>query len=243
MHARTLLTGFAAVFFIAVSAVGQGYWTKKPWQKWSKEDCQKMLQDSPWAYTWTKVGIVNTPIGQSSDGTGREQVPEIYYLVQLRSALPVRQAVVREAQLENKYDTMPADKKKVLDESGAQYLSRNYDNNIVVHLDYGSNVQLYERDMRQYWQSIPAGTAPVETYLISASGQKLVPSRMEIASGGENAVEFIFPRDVNDHPLIMPNDKSFSFQFMSPTIGTLAGERAYIEFRPRKMRINDQLVY
>lgn len=243
MHARAVLTAMVAIGLSAITVAAQGYWTKKTWQQWSKNDCQNMLQNSPWAQTWTNTGIVNTPIGQSSDGTGREQVPEIYYLVELRSALPIREAVARQAQIENKYDRMDASQKKTLDDSVKSFLARNYDDDIVVHLDYGSNVTLYERDMMQYWQSFAPGVVPIETYLIGPDGQKLVPSRMEVAPSGQTAVEFIFPRIVKGAPFIKPGDKSFAFQFMSPAIGTLTAQQAYIEFKPSKMMINGQLAY
>lgn len=244
MHARTILVvGVVATALSATTAKGQGYWTKKPWQQWSSNDCRNMLQNSPWAQTWSNTGMVETPMGQPSDGTGREQVPEIYYLVQLRSALPVREAVARQAQIQDKYDRMDASHKKAFDDSVKGFLTRNYDDDIVVHLDYGSNVTLYERDMMQYWQSFPPGVVPMQTYLIGPNGQKLVPARMEVAPGGQTAVEFIFARKVNGASFIKSGDKSFAFQFMSPAIGTLVAQRAYIEFKPSKMLINGQLAY
>ncbi len=243
MHARAVLTGIVVIVLSAITVEAQGYWTKKPWQQWSNNDCQNMLQNSPWAQTWTNTGIVETPMGQPSDGTGREQVPEIYYLVQIRSALPIREAVARQAQIQNQYDRMDASHKKVLDDSVSDFLARNYDDDIVVHLDYGSNVTLYERDMMQYWQSFPTGVVPMQTYLIDHNGQKLVPSRMAVAPGGQTAIEFIFPRTVKGAPFIKSGDKSFAFQFVSPAIGTLAAREAYIEFKPRKMIANGQLSY
>lgn len=202
-----------------------------------------MLQDSPWAKTWSEEGIVNTPIGQSSGGTGREQVPEVYYLVQFRSALPVREAVVREAQFENKYDKMDVEHKKVLDDSANSYLGRDYSNDIVIHLDYGSNVTEYDRQLRSYWQSIPPGVVPRETYLINANGKKVVPSKMEVASGGENAIEFIFPRSSSDGDFIKPSEKTVALQFMNPQIGTLAAQTAYVQFDPRKMVVGGKTDY
>ncbi len=243
MHVRGVLTGIVVIALSVITVEAQGYWMKKPWQQWSKNECQNMLQNSPWAQTWTNTESVETPMGQPSDGTGREQVPELYYLTQLRSALPVREAVARQAQIQNDYDRMDASHKKAFDDSVNGFLTRNYDDDIVVHLDYGSNVTLYERDLMQYWQSFPPGVVPMQTYLIGPDGQKLVPSRMEVAPGGQTAVEFIFPRNVNGTSFIKPGDKLFAFQFMSPAIGTLTAQQAYIEFKPSKMLIDGQLSY
>lgn len=242
---RHVIASLAALVLASatIALAGQTRWEKKPWQKWSKDDCSAMLQNSPWARTWSAEGMVNTPIGQSSEGTGREQVPEVYYLVQFRSALPVRQAVVREAQIENKYDKMDPAHKKTLDDSAESYLARDYSNDIVVHLDYGSNVTEYERDLRRYWQSFASGVVPQETYLINANGKKAAPVKMEVAPGGENAIEFFFPRRTSDGDFIQPGDKIVALQFMTPAVGTLAAERAYVQFDPRKMAMGGRMVY
>lgn len=227
----------------AVVAGARDRWSSRPWQKWSVDDCKAMLQDSPWAHTWSTSSEEMPTMGASSEGTGREQEPTVYYYVQLRSALPVREAVARELEIINKYDKMDAAKQKTIDASVSSYLSRNYDDSIVIHLEYGSNVDIYQRDLLQAWQSLPAGTVPINTYLIVGNGQKVVPQRMEVAPGAQAAVEFILPRVVNGKPLVSQLDKSFAFQFMSPAVGPFVTQRAYVEYHPSKMSFNGQLSY
>lgn len=243
MRIRCLFAFIAGIALVTGSAAAQGFWTKKPWQKWTSDECQKMLQNSPWAQMWTNVEIVNTPIGQPSDATGRTQDPTLYYFVQLRSALPVREAVGRAAQIENKYDKASATQKKAIDDSVNAYLARSYDDDIVVHMDYNSNVEVYQRDLLHYWQAFAPGVVPENTYLINSRGEKIVPSRMEVAKGAETAVEFIFPRRVNNQLVIQPGDKSFSLQFNSPAVDTLPAQTAYVVFKTNKMIISGQLVY
>ena len=229
---------FSVIAMIAAAAIAAGArdrWSSKPWQKWSADDCKAMLQDSPWARTWSTSTEEFPTMGQPSGGTGREQEPTIYYHVQLRSALPVREAVAREIEIVNKYDKMSAAQQKTIDVSVSSYLSRNYDDSIVIHLEYGSNVEVYQRQLMQAWQALPPGTAPADTYLIASNGQKVVPLRMEVARGGDTEIEFLFPRMVDGKPLISQNDKSFAFQFMSPAVGPFVRQRAYIEYRPQKM--------
>lgn len=229
---------FAVIAMIAAAAIAAGArdrWSSKTWQKWSVDDCKAMLQDSPWAHTWSASTEEFPTMGQPSEGTGREQEPTVYYHVELRSALPVREAVAREIEVANKYDKMDDAKKKAFDVSVSSYLSRNYDDSIVIHLEYGSNVEIYQRDLMQAWQALPPGTVPLDTYLIIDKGQRVVPQRMEVATGAQTAVEFIFPRIVNGKALISETDKSFAFQFMSPAIGPFSKQRAYVEYRPQKM--------
>lgn len=243
MRTKTACALLIGIFLAANNASAQGFWAKKPWQKWSADECKKMLTDSPWAQTWTNTQIVNTPIGQRSNATGRNEDPILYYFVQLRSALPVRQAVGRSAQIENKYDKATDAQKKAIDDSVNGYLARNYDDDIVVHMDYNSNVEVYERDLRHYWQAFAPGVVPENTYLINSRGQKIVPRAMEVATGAQTAVEFIFPRRVKGQILIQPGDKSFSFQFDSPAIDTLPAQTAFVEFKTNKMMFDGQLSY
>lgn len=243
MRAKTILPLLVVTSLAASGVSAQGFWAKKPWQNWSKEDCHKMLTNSPWAQTWSKLTIENTPIGQRSDATGRNEDPVVYYFVELRSALPVRQAIAREAQIENKYDKADAQQKKVIDDSVSAYLARSYEADIVIHLDYNANVEVYERDLVHYWQSFAPGVVPEQTYLINSRGEKLVPRQMIVAKGGENGIEFIFPRIVKNQPFIQPGDKSFSFQFVAPPIGPLAEETAFVEFKTDKMKLDGQLAY
>lgn len=76
---------FTLIAVIAATAVTVGArdrWSSKPWQKWSVEDCKNMLQNSPWAQTWSTSTEVFPTMGQSSEGTAREQEPVVYYYVQ-----------------------------------------------------------------------------------------------------------------------------------------------------------------
>lgn len=242
MRYKELSLAIMTIALAAVVAGARDRWSSKPWQKWSIDDCKNMLENSPWSQTWSASGEDFPTSGQSSDGTAREQEPVIYYHVQLRSALPVRQAVARELQIINKYDKMDFAKQKTIDASILSYLSRNYDDWIVVHVEYGSNVDIYQRQLMQAWQALPPGTVPVNTYLI-IGGEKVVPRRMEVAQGAQAAVEFFFPRLVQGKTLISQSEKSFAIQFESPAVGPFATERAYVEYHPSKMTFNGQLSY
>lgn len=81
-------------------------WQTKPYQQWTKEDIIKIASDSPWAQ-----------VQQARPATG-EYVPTDYLpsvTIRLRSALPIRQALLRLKQLEAKYDKMNASDRSVFD--------------------------------------------------------------------------------------------------------------------------------
>lgn len=72
-------------------------WRSKPYQQWTKDDIIKIVSDSPWAQ-----------VQQVSPTTG-DRIPAAYVpgvTIRLRSALPIRQALLRLKQIEAKYDKM-----------------------------------------------------------------------------------------------------------------------------------------
>ena len=238
--AMTLIVLFAAV----LTARADDFWVKKDWTKWSKDECNKMLQDSPWAKQWTK-GTMSV---------------ELHYYVQLRSSLPIRQAVVRLQQIQV-YGKMSDEQKKDFDAKAAALFSNSYDDVILVHVEYGSSFQPYERDMANYWQSIRENSAPVDFYLINERGDRVSPVRFDTPRNGADAFDLVFPRLKNNEPVVHEGDKSLNIQFVNPAVGpppaTLGNsansatssseqfgrERVLIQFKLDKMMINGKLNY
>jgi hypothetical protein len=218
MTARILSLMLLALGLLAPTTQAQ-FWEKKEWKQWSKEDAQKMLEDSPWARTWSYTETRRSDFGQSSGATGREPDPKVFYAVQLRSAAPIRQAVARQMQLQNKYEKMPDAQKKQFDESVERFLAKQYDDVIVVHVMFGSNVQFYERDMMNYWKGFAEGSYPVGTFL-NAGSQKIAPVRFVAPPGGTPEFEFIFPRTANGEEIITPQTKSIFIEFTHPGVNT-----------------------
>ena len=101
----------AVATIVSLTARGEGFWEKKGWKEWSKDDVRKMLQDSPWAKKYsTGKSIVSRGLpsetGAAQRGAAGDDREEIVYYVELMSALPVREALVRQEQLNKKYDKM-----------------------------------------------------------------------------------------------------------------------------------------
>ncbi len=239
---------------LAGTAFAQGPWAKKDWKQWSKDDCKKILEDSPWARRWAHseakmANFATRPDAQGRGGSGTEGVGSeseltIYYIVQFRSALPIRQAVVRQAQIENKYDRMESKQREAVDKQTEGFLNRKFDDIIVVHVMYGSNVQEYNRDLATFWQThYPEGTVPQEAFLDGPKGQKITPLRLLSPKGGAQEFELIFPRLVNGEPLVSPSDKTVGIEFVAPTIAKIAGERVFVEFKLDRMTLDGRPVY
>jgi hypothetical protein len=213
-------------FAVFTARAGDG-WADKDWKQWSKDEVKVVLHDSPWSKKWAK-GQVNTSAavpgvsGAGKEGAAGENAPEIDYYLQIRSAMPVREAVVRDAQLQSGYDSMAEPQKNAFDAQSAQFLNRVYGDVIVVHVLYSSNVQAFERQLAEHWQSIRPDAIPDEIFLITERGDRVAPVRFTSPRGGAYEFDMAFPRAVNGEAVIHEGDKIFQIEFHNPAVGTQA---------------------
>jgi hypothetical protein len=102
----------------------------KPFEQWKKEDAKRILTDSPWAimqevrikYAGESRLVAGGPLptsgttnrtDQNTISSGGAQAPvDFQFTLRLRSAKPVRQALVRLKQIEARYDEF-TDKERV----------------------------------------------------------------------------------------------------------------------------------
>lgn len=228
MRNRIVTSGLLFMGLAALAVHAGDGWVDKDWHQWSKDEVNVVLHDSPWSKRWAK-GQVNTSAalpgvsGAGAQGAAGEGTPRIDYFFQIRSAEPVRDAIVRQFQFDQQYDTtMTPNEKKLFDDRAAQILNRRYDDVIVVHVIYSSNIQAFERDLATYWQGVTQDAIKDKVYLITERGERISPNRFESSRTGTYEFELNFPRAVNGEPLIHPGDKEFSIQFTNPAVGTSA---------------------
>lgn len=94
---RTITLVLLSATFLPVSAAAQDGWKNKPYQQWTKDDIIKVGSDSPWAR-----------VQQATPAVG-ERVPsyaEPAVTIRLRSAMPIREALVRLREINAHYDKM-----------------------------------------------------------------------------------------------------------------------------------------
>ncbi len=234
----------AVLTIFAGSACAQDFWEKKSYKEWNKDQCTKVLRDSPWARTFAIANIREDQFGQpaGSEGGRGETEQKISYYIQLRGALPVRQAVVQAAMIQNKYDKMSAEQKKVVDENADRYIN-SQPRYLIVHVEYETNVQFFDRALAEYWQSWPEGSMPANVYLTTSSGKRITPVNWKYERGGGRAFEFFFPREIDGDPLFTDADKTFSIEFPNPRIQGLNDRRAFVQFKLDKMKYKGELMF
>ena len=234
------------VFVFSTPAQAQ-FWEKKDWRQWTKQECEKVLSDSPWSRTYTSTLPYTQPggLGTSADaGTSApegERNPNIQYVAQLRSALPVRQAVVRLQQLQSKYDKMSEAEKKSFDEQANTYLEQDFSNRVVVHVNYSTNVQQLDRDLASIWQTeILKPEIRTYTYMVSPKGDQIAPKQFFRSQGGGRDFELIFSKEYKELPFAKPDNRGFQLQL--PGV-SFKDERILIQWDARKMTFQGKFEY
>jgi hypothetical protein len=203
------------IFFVAmtigmllsVSSIGRTKdppWIAKDWTQWSSVDCENILQYSPWAY-FADVG-------------GRHYGPSVYtnsegqsgsFHIQLRSALPIRQAFLRILELTKHYDKMDPQKKQAFDMEHASDVTET-DGSPVVVLWWSDDARFPE-ESRQGALVLSDGSLvmPIKTMMTGDFVKRNPMTHME--EHFSTSAEYTFPRTVNGKPLYTAQDKELVF--------------------------------
>lgn len=208
---RTLFTGALVLAFVCV-AMASNFWNKKPYMQWSRGDAIQLLTDSPWASTtvlkqaFALPTTINTPPGAEDSRTQ----PMVRYVVSVSSALPIREAKVRMAALEQKYDKLDTATKQQLDKKWAEYLKAPNPGQIVIAVDYGSNEPNLDRELVTYFQAQTVETMKPITSMRFDAGERIEPVAFETQP---HEFQVVFPRP----PKVAPTS-SFAIEFRHPTV-------------------------
>lgn len=214
------------VFFsvLVPTAAAQDFWVKKPYTEWSQREVQRMLRDSPWARRWVMQRAAIVPIGretamESADRAG-ERTPEVTYTVQIRSALPMRQALVRISQIEQGND-MPREQLERWQRAHQNLLQLQFAETVVLYVLYSSNIPLYDRELAHYWHGQTTETL-LDKVFLNTPGGRLPLLAYSHAPGATRAFQLTFPRFHEGQPIIPEGSKQFSLEFHSPELGGTA---------------------
>lgn len=206
-------------------------WQSKPFNQWTQKEAQKVLTDSPWSKTVASSGpMVN--FGNYGINT---PTPDRVYVARLRSALPVRQAILRLRQLKEKYDSMSDKDKAKFDEKNKPLVEcpACADNYVI------SLIPPRAADTR----SPTTEKMKLFVQLMDDRGQRrelvhFVPTK---ATGEE--VIFFFPRlDGRGQPLLTPSSKRLIFTIDTASIGLDATIQRF-EFDVSKMTDGGTVVF
>lgn len=176
---------------ISYPAFSQDDWEKVSYQNWSKDEVKKILTNSP----WVKVVNLEYRLGEETA------------TIMLRSALPIRQALLRKRQIDSKYDKMSDTDKKKFDEKNKALLECPACSNYYVVSIFYDTFMLsnpnFVNDRKKY------------IYLLNDNGEKRELLNFTPQSKGNNyEAVFFFPR-INEkgEPLLTGKSKKLIFRF------------------------------
>ncbi len=212
VHLNVLVCG--VILAVTVSARAQNVWTR-PYQQWTKDEIIKIASDSPWAQ-----------VQQASSTTG-ERVPLAYVpgvTIRLRSALPIREALVRLKQIEGKYDKLDAAGRTALDERtkgvlGCPACTENY----IVTLGPPVSTRGMKSGIYSL-RNIAFGLLEKRVYLLNDRGERRELIHFVAPKTEEDEATFFFPRlDEKGNPLLTNESRKLVFIFETRNIRTTFG--------------------
>lgn len=229
-----LSIAMAAGLPILAAATAQDQWLDKPYQEWSKREVTRLLNDSPWAKTQairvargrqvrSVAGRVSAETPGSTGPTtadrqaslgGAEDAADYRFTIRLRSALPIRQAIVRLVQLESNYDQMPPAQKKTLDAQTRGLLEcKECADNYVVSVGFGSTNSQGVDLIYDWFRGQSVESLKRYIYIQNDRGERrelagFIPPKV----AGDEAFFFFARHDKNGKPLITENDKRLLFR-------------------------------
>jgi hypothetical protein len=193
---------FATLAALTSSATNIPVWDAKDWTQWTNEDCDLILTTSPWVST----NSYNGPTAYEKGGQAKS-------VAQIVSSLVIRQAAVRQAQLQQDRDHMDAKAKQEFDALAAACLNQNVSDRIVIGMDadaqigdgkVGGEVEISKRTYPITQINDWIATNPCPFYALVVS----------------------IPRTTGGNPAITPTDKKLEFK--SPVLRKFS-------FDPQKM--------
>jgi hypothetical protein len=182
-------------------------WIAKDWTQWTSDECTQVEYFSPWSHNVSS--FVAGRYGNISKSVG------------LRSALPVRQARLRDAQLQKHYDKMDAQSKQEFDQRYAANLADDADTKVVVVV---TNISDRPPQNANAESGVYAPDQAVQIALELADGTLVQPIQITVLpppSGVDvfgNEIEYVFPRVIGGRPLYSSSDSLMAIFLGAPLI-------------------------
>lgn len=233
----------------------------KPWTQWTDKDAKKILNDSGWGQTQTFMATQEATSTLPTTGVQRgqtvttgtisitgtkggviDEAPGVNYRIRFLSAKPIRQALLRLVQLDPKATPEQTEK-------AHQFVDAKYDQVVVIAVSYDQDgLPKDSRYTMPVFQAFSGGlTADLKNkvYLEMKGGQRVFLQEYRQPSGDGMGAIFIFPRIVNDKPILDPKvggEVRFYAEFPKPS-GNDPQVRLNVRFKVSDMMYDSVMEY
>ena len=230
----------------AETVIGQKQ--EKPWKEWSKNDAERILNDSPWAHFQVDTDLsemffqpttdARTSGGRAPNASSRleqgatNQATSLKYGIRFFSARPVRRAFIRMIQLQQK--NIEPDVVARMN-NFAEFTS---DDAIIIAVTIEGTDKRSLGKAMQIIESAATGTLKNSTYLERNDGKRVFLEQYTPPGRDGFGARFIFPRMVDERPFLSTdfNDVRFVAEF-----GTMI--KLNMRFKVTDMMLDGKLEY
>jgi hypothetical protein len=242
-----LLLALVVLTGVALPHLARAQKDDKPWTDWSKKEAEKVLTDSAWSHTQVETNTAEmfyTPTadprtsGTSSNDTSRlgqgatNQSVDIKYRIRFFSARPVRQALARMMELQQKLEPAMLERLR-------NFAELQSSGSIIVTVSFEASDGRTSGKAIQAFAGAVTGTLKTNTYLERSSDGKRLFIEEYVAPGKDGfGARFIFLRDMDGQPFISPEAGSIRFY---SEFGP--GIKLNTQFKVADMKYKGQLEY
>jgi hypothetical protein len=243
--------GFVVLLFLALSALfstGVAQKADKPWTEWTKQEVQKLLEQSPWAQVQNDTdtsqmmfsptsdpGVNGARANSNTDSRlaqgATNQSTNVKFFVRLFSARPVRQALARQMALQQKLSEEAMGRLR-------QFAEVKSENSIIVTVTYESTDQRYGNKVMQALNSAVTSTLKNNTYLQRTDGKQLFLTEYIPPGKDGFGARFIFLRYPEEKLFV--DEKTTELRFVTQLSNDLKVDR---RFKTADMRYQGELEY
>lgn len=256
MLTKILVVGFA-IGTLALNFVFQK--ATKPYQEWSEKEIDKMLDNSAWGRTQVDTDTSEMffrPDGNiSSNGSNTtpdrtangqtNQATSVNYRVRFLSARPIREALVRKIQTQQK------EPNPQLAAQLEQFLNRDFADYIVVAVTFDTKDPRFRNAPAQAFAAAVPATLKPTTYLDRNDGKRLFLMDYKPPANDGLGAKFIFPRTLDGQPFLSSDFTQVRFYSeltsSKPTTSQTSRDAKQIKidvrFKVSEMQYNGRLEY
>lgn len=222
---RNIFSLALALILLSTLATTMAQKYDKKWTEWSKKDAQETLEKSPWAQKQTDTDAseqmfsptsgagVNGARSTSNDDTratqgATNQATNVVYFVRFFSARPIREALVRQIELQN--GTMKPEQVAGMH----TFAERKSPDAIIVTVSFSAGNGADQRStnpVMQAFNSAATGTLKNTSYLQRSDGKQLFLEEYVPPGKDGFGARFIFLRMLDEKPFIDSTSKEIRF--------------------------------
>jgi hypothetical protein len=193
---RAFMLGALSLLVICPNTIS-AQWGKKPYSEWSEKEALKLLNESPWGQTQTFTDTTKN-FSTARGSTTIAEVINVNFRVRFLSAKPVRQAISRYMELQQKG--------KLPEQLAAQlkaFAAADFPDYIIVTVvcdsDRASNMLQQANDLLS---KLKTSELKNSTYLLGKDGERVFLKEYQAPRNDGLGARFVFPRLVNGEPFI-----------------------------------------